>query len=444
MTAVRAAGVLLALLLPAAAQAAQATLAVGTTSGSPPLATTFDTSATQLDSGQTAALHLVFPGNGDALVVTTPTPLTYTYALSGFYLADSVLAESPSGQLALATPVGVSVARVSDGQSPPAVDVVLARTTDPLTLAFMPDVTAAAGDPEVARRWDFGDGSFSGAATPLHAYAHPGLYQAALLSTSRSGMTAAARLLVAVNAADGSPAPSLLVAVTPPDSPPLTQVQLVAYIAAAAAPSVVSAHVDWPGLVDAAPAVTTEATGVVVRSSYAFAASGRYDVPITVALAGQTLTATGHVTVGEPSVNIAGVDAPSPSLLAAPSTTATVGQAYEPDGAGATLHALLVGGDGPFAFGVVAPSPAGFVIDSAGNVAWTPSANESGDQRIAIDITDINGQTLTTSWVVTVADAAKHGGCSALPGAASAHETIVYALFSLLALALQRRLRRRQ
>ena len=443
MTAIRYACVLSALLLPAVATAAQATLSVGTTSGSPPLATTFDTSKSQLDSGQTAPLHLVFPGNGDALLVTTPMPLTYTYALPGFYLADSGLDESPSGQFALATPVGISVARVSDGQSPPAVGVVLAHTTDPLTLAFMPDVNLAAGDAEVARRWDFGDGSFSGEAMPLHAYAHAGLYQAALLSTTRSGMTAAARLLVAVDAADGSLPPSLLVAVTPPDSPPLTQVQLVAYLAAATAPTVMSAHVDWPGLVDAAPAVTTEATGVVVRSSYAFPSSGRYDVPITVTLAGQTLTATGHVTVGEPSVNIAGVDAPSPSLLAAPATTATVGQAYAPDGAGATLHALLVGGDGPFAFGVVLPSPAGFVIDSSGNVQWTPSADESGDQRIAVNITDINGQTLAASWVVTVAEPAQHHGCSALPGAAHPHETIVYVLLLLLALTVQRRLRRR-
>ncbi|HEX4456825.1 MAG TPA: PKD domain-containing protein, partial [Polyangia bacterium] len=344
----RSVAALLALLAPAPAVAARAALAVGTTSGSSPLATTFDTSASTLDAGQTPLMHLVLPGNGDAVPITTtsPTPLGYTYALPGFYLAGSWLAESPSGGFALATPVGVSVARTSDGQSPAAVDVGVASTSDPLTVAFTADVTAAASDPEVARRWDFGDGSTSGASDPQHAYANAGVYQAALLSTSRSGMTAEARVLVAIAAPDGSLPPSLLVGMTPPDGLPLTPVQLVAYVDAATAPTVVSAHVDWPGLVDAAPAVTTESTGVVVRSSYVFPAPGRYDVPVTVTVVGQTLTATGHVTVGQPSVN-GGVDAPSPSLVAAPATSATVGQAYEPNGAGASLRGLLVGGDGP-------------------------------------------------------------------------------------------------
>jgi MYXO-CTERM domain-containing protein len=434
-------------LLPAVADAAGpvAALAVQNPMGFPPLQSTFDTSHSQVDDGQTAALHLVFPGNGD--VLTQPASgatLAYTYAFPGFYLAGSWLSESPSGLAAGATPAAISVARVGDGQAPPAVDVVVAHTTDPLTMAFMPMVTPADGDAEVARRWDFGDGSFGGEPMPLHGYAQAGLYQAALLSTTGSGMAAAARLIVAVAAADGSMPPSLLVGITPGDAPPLTPVTLVAFISPGAAagagatvsPTVKNAHVDWPGLEDAAPGVTTTDTGVMVRSPYAFAAAGVYDVPITVELDGLTtpLSATGHVTVGDLSAM-----PPSPALLAPPSSSATVGQPYEPSGAGATLRGLLIAGNGPFAFAVVAPSPAGLIVDSTGKVGWTPSAAQLGDQRLAVTVTDGAGQTLALSWVVTVSDVHKQAGCAAIPGAANAGETAWLAALALLALGFRRR-----
>lgn len=420
---------------PARAAGPVAALAVGDPDGLPPLQTTFDTSGSRLDAGQTAALHLLFPGNGDVLVPPAASaPLVYTYAFAGFYLAGSWLSESPSGLAGVATPVGISVLRVSDGQAPPQLDLVLApQANAPLTVAFMPLVTAAAGDPEVARRWDFGDGTFGGQAAPQHAYAQAGVYQAALLSTTRSGLVASARVLVALPAADGSLPPSLLVGITPAEQPPGTPLQLQAFVAATAAPTVESAHVDWPGLEDAAPTVTMTATGVLVSSPFSFATPGRYDVPVTVALQGlPPLTATGHVTV------VDGIRAPSPALLAPPSASATVGQPYEPSGAGAAFHRLPIAGDGPFAFAVVAPSPPGFAIDSDGNVRWTPAAAESGDQRLAVTVTDRNGQSLPLSWVVTVAGAHGHG-CAAIPGAASAGEIVGPLASLLVAVRLRRR-----
>ena len=396
------------MLSPLSALAAPAPRVTATPSdGPPPLMVGFDTSGTRADAD--VAEHFLFTGNGDLLTLQTAAEMPiYGYQLPGFYLAQSWLRQS-SGSYAASPTVPIVISRPRDGARPAALTLEVQATTDPLTFAFTPTVTAAAGDEVAARRWDFGDGATSGEATPFHTYARPGIYQALLVVTSRAGMASFARSLVA----PGALGPSLLVAVSPEDATPLTPLRLSAYVEGASGAKVLSAEVAWPDLDDAAPAVTPTMNGITVSSDHGFATPGYYDVPVTVRLDGQPtpLVGVAHVTVAR----IDG-SSPSPVLLMAPSGEAAVGKPYEPNGANATGRGLVVAGAGPFAFGAVAPSPAGFSVDDGGNLSWTPTRAQAGTQRLAVRIVDADGRQLVRSWVVQVGGA-KAGGCALAAGA---------------------------
>ena len=72
-----------------------------------------------------------------------------------------------------------------------------------------------------AQRWDFGDGQTSGDPAPFHAYAQPGVYQAALVATTHAGMPLYGRIVVIVNAAALAPYGKKLIDLTPAAIGPL-------------------------------------------------------------------------------------------------------------------------------------------------------------------------------------------------------------------------------
>jgi PKD repeat protein len=377
-------------------------LAAMPTTGTAPLVVGFDTARS---SAGTIAEHLVLLGNGDAISLATAEQTTnYNYTLPGFYLAQSWLRDE-SG-IALSGPVPISVSRQSDGLLPATATIGVNATTEALTYAFMATVTPADGDPIAAQRWEFGDGSGDGAATPFHTYAHAGVYQAALVATTRAGLPLYGRAIVVVKDDSGAVPPSLFVTVTPEDQSLLTPITINAYLQGVAPDAkIASAEVGWPDLADASPTVTPTAAGITVTSQHALGTPGYYDVPVTVLLAGQMdpLVAIAHVTV-------ANIDdsSPSPIVLAAPAATATAGTPYA---SGSSTGALLVAGNGPFAFGAAAPSPPNFGIADDGKIHWTPTGAEVGPQRVAVRIVDAQGQETVKSWVVDVAPA-KKGGCA--------------------------------
>src|SRR3954470_4248410 len=181
------------------------------TTGTAPLVVGFDTARS---SAGTIAEHLILLGNGDAISLAMAEQTTnYNFTLPGFYLAQTWLRDE-SG-IALSPPVPVSVTRQSDGLVPATASVLVQATTDALTFAFTGTVTAAAGDPIVAQRWEFGDGDGDGTAAPFHTYKHAGVYQATLMAATRAGMPLYARTIVIVRDAGGAVAPSLLVTVSP-------------------------------------------------------------------------------------------------------------------------------------------------------------------------------------------------------------------------------------
>lgn len=407
-----------------AVAAPAAYLAATPAAGAAPLIVEFDTARS---SAGAIAEHLLFVGNGDALPLSSAAQMTnYNYTLPGFYQAQTWLRDGDG--LALSQPVAIAVSRAGDGQAPPTATVIAAATTDARTFAFMATVTAQSGDAIVAERWEFGDGSGSDEATPFHAYAQPGVYQAALLAATHTGMPLYGRTIVVVRDAGGALPPSLLVTATPEDDTLLSPVTVTAYVEGVAPDAkVASAEVAWPDFVDASPVLTPTAAGITVTSRHAVATPGSYALPVTVQLAGQMAPLVGQV-----RLTVANIDAtsPSPVLLAAPSSAASVGVAYSP---GTASGALVVGGQGPFAFGAAAPSPPDFRVDDDGHVSWTPT--RAGYQRLAVRIADAHGSEATVSWVVNV-DGGK-GGC-ALSGRAGAPSPWLLALV-VAVVALRRR-----
>ncbi len=386
-----------------------ARLAADRPAGPAPLVVVFDVSRSTVDN---PAEELVLMGNGDGVPVSAMAMAGYNFVLPGAYQAQAWVRDG-SGAVAASVPLPLRVARVRDGRMPPSLTVTTAPTTDPTTIAFMATLAAAGDDAVVARRWEFGDGATSGEEQPLHKYAQPGLYQAMLVATTKSGLPAYGRVVVLVGDAS-APAPSLLVAVTPEDASELSPLVLTAYLEGVApSTKVTSAVVAWPDLEDASPTVTPAPAGITVTSQHALPQPGYFDVAVTVQLDGrpQPLTAVAHVTVA----NIDG-SAPSPVVLMEPVGAAQAGVPYQAGGGGPTASSLLVAGNGPFAFGVVAPSPAGFTVDDAGRVSWTPTRAEVGAQRLAVRIVDADGNETTRSWVVDVAMG--RAGC-ALAGAPS-------------------------
>jgi MYXO-CTERM domain-containing protein len=392
--------------------APSAHLAAVPSTGTSPLVVGFDTTGS---SAGTIAEHLVLIGNGDAVPLAMAEQTTnYNYTLPGFYLAQTWLHDD-SG-VALSSSVPITVVRPADDQSPPSATVVAAATTDPLTFAFMGKVSAQAADPVTAQRWDFGDGASDGNEAPYHTYGQPGVYQAALIATSRAGMPMYGRIVVVVRNPGDALSPSLLVTASPEDASLLTPVTVTAYVQGVdPSTKVLAAEVLWPDLVDASPIVTPTASGISVTSQHSVGAAGYYDVPIALQLDGQPqpLVADVHLTVANIDESM-----PSPAVLMPPSPNATVGVAYTPNDGAMDGRTLLVAGNGPFAWGAASPSPSNFSVDADGHVTWKPTADQRGPQRVAVRIVDSLGAAIVQTWVVDVND--KSSGCSLAAGGSPA------------------------
>ncbi len=380
--------------------------------GTAPLVVGFDTTGS---SAGTIAEHLVLIGNGDAVPLAMAEQTTnYNYTLPGFYLAQTWLHDDSGVALSSALPI--TVIRPADNQSPPSATVVAAATTDPLTFAFMASVSAQAADPIAAQRWEFGDGASDGNTAPYHTYGQPGVYQAALIATSRAGMPMYARVVVVARSSGDGLAPSLLVTASPEDASLLTPVTVTAYVEGVDPSTMVTAaEVQWPDLVDASPIVTPTSSGITVTSQHSVGNAGYYDVPVAVQLDGQP-----QPLVADVQLTVANIDnsMPSPVLLMPASPNATVGVAYTPNDGATDGRTLLVAGNGPFAFGAAAPSPSNFTVDGDGHVSWKPTADQRGPQRVAVRIVDSLGAATVQSWVVDVND--KSSGCSLGAGASPA------------------------
>jgi PKD repeat protein len=412
-----------------ATAAPSARLSATPTTGTAPLVVGFDSARSMAG---TIAEHFVLIGNGDAVSLATAEQTTnYNYTLPGFYLAQTWLRDETG--VALSEPVPITVIRDSDGESPPAAKVVAAATTDPATFAFMATINAQHDDPITARRWDFGDGASDGSDAPFHTYAQPGVYQAGLFATSRAGMPLYGRVVVVVRDAGGVIGPSLFALASPEDASVLTPVTVTAIVEGVdPATKVLGAEVVWPDLADASPTVTPTASGITVTSSHALGDPGIYGIPVIVQLDGQ---AAPLQTIVQLTVGNIDDSPPSPVVLLPPSPDATAGVAYTPNPGATDGRALLVAGNGPFAFGAASPSPANFTVDGDGKISWTPTGAQRGPQRLAVRIVDANGISAVQTWVVDVTE--KSSGCSLAAHAPS--PAGVWPLALALALVIGRR-----
>ena len=241
-----------------AAGAPTARLAAIPTSGTAPLVVAFDSAGS---SAGTIAEHLLLFGSGDASTLGLAEQRTnYNYTLPGFYLAQTWLRDE-SG-VALSPPVAIAASRQRDGLSPPTASVSVAATTDPTELRVHGDGDAAAGRRdrgaalELRRRPDR-----AASPAPFHAYAQPGVYQAALLATTRAGLPLYGRVVVVVGGADGALPPSLLLTASPGNASLLTPVTVTAYLEGVAPDAkLAGVEVAWPDFVDASPTVTPTAS----------------------------------------------------------------------------------------------------------------------------------------------------------------------------------------
>ena len=83
-------------------------------------------------------------------------------------------------------------------------------------------------------------------------------------------------------------------------------------------------------------------------------------------------------------------------------------------------------------------------VDLLGHVAWTPTPDQVGLQRLGVRIVDAQGRQTVRSWVVDVA-AGKRSGCALAAGAAPSLPLLpsLLPLFVLLSGGLVRRVARR-
>src|SRR5262249_54349088 len=159
-----------------------------------------------------------------------------------------------------------------------------------------------------------------------HTYAAPGVYQAALIATSRAGLPMYGRVVVVARDVNGNVGPSLLVTASTEDASLLTPVTVTAYVQGAPTTTMLpAAEEQWPDLVDASPTVTPTMAGISVTSQHSLGTAGYYQIPVLVQLtAGQApLAASAPLTVGNIDDS-----PPSPVVLMDPTPIATVGVAY--------------------------------------------------------------------------------------------------------------------
>jgi PKD repeat protein len=129
---------------------------------------------------------------------------TVVYAAAGVYnVALTVTAGSETASVTKAVAVG-------DVEQPPANVGPVADftfTTDGLTASF-DDASTDSDGAIVSRAWDFGDGTTSAGASPIHSYATAGTYGVTLTVTDDGGLTSAKTKIVALSVIIDPPPPA--------------------------------------------------------------------------------------------------------------------------------------------------------------------------------------------------------------------------------------------
>ncbi len=164
------------------------------TSGIAPLAVLFSSLGTSDPDGTPVSYLWQF---GDNTSSTDPNPV-HTYATPGNYTATLTVSD-PTGLTAAA-----SVA-ITAKQAPRPPVAAVSQTTPtsgvaPLAVLFSSLGTSDPDGTPVSYLWQFGDNTSSTDPNPVHTYATPGNYTATLTVTDPTGLTAAASVLITVQA----------------------------------------------------------------------------------------------------------------------------------------------------------------------------------------------------------------------------------------------------
>lgn len=166
--------------------------ATGTpTSGSAPLAVTFSSSGSSDPSG----LSLSYSWNfGDGTTSTSANP-SHTFQ-AGTY--SVILTVSDGVNTVQATPVTISVSGVTSTNLPPIAASSASPTsgTIPLTVTFS---STGSSDPQgnaLTYSWNFGDGTTSTTANPVHTYTAAGTFSAQLTVSDGTSSTSASILTI--------------------------------------------------------------------------------------------------------------------------------------------------------------------------------------------------------------------------------------------------------
>ncbi len=180
-------------------QAPVAVANLSTTSGTAPLAISFDGTGSSDADGAITAYDWNFGDNTTATGGTT----SHTFTSPGTYTVTLTVTDNQGAQTSTTTTVTVAGAT---GNQPPvaAATATPASVTSGATVQFDASGSSDADGSITAYAWDFGDGSTATGINPQHAYTNAGTYTATLTVTDDAGATGSTTTQVVVTAPAGT------------------------------------------------------------------------------------------------------------------------------------------------------------------------------------------------------------------------------------------------